>query len=84
MPTVLKFLSYRVMVHTNDHMPCHVHVYSDAGGVAQFWLDCPHGPPHLKLAKKISKPAALRIQKHLSDHLPALCSEWKRIHGHFR
>lgn len=84
MPAVLRFLNHRVMIHTNDHRPSHVHVYPDAGGEAQFWLDCPHGPPHLKLLRKVSKPAARRIQKHLASHLSELCAEWRRIHGNFR
>jgi len=85
MPTVLKFLSYRVVIHTNDHRPCHVHVYPKAGGVAEFWLDCPGGPPHPKLISKgIPKVVALRIQKHLAEHLAELCAAWRKIHVDYR
>lgn len=44
MATVLKFLSYRVVIYSNDHRPCHVHVMSDEHE-AIFELGCPGAHP---------------------------------------
>ena len=82
MPTVLRFLSYRVAIHTNDHQPCHVHVIGPAGE-AEFWLACPEGPPVLRKYYGLQSRSLMLIRKRLEEHLPALCKEWSSIHGDF-
>lgn len=47
MATVLRFLSYRVVIYSNDHRPRHVHVMNDEHE-AIFELNCPDGPPTLR------------------------------------
>jgi len=81
MPTVLRFLSYRVVIYTNDHTPRHVHVLGN-GYEAVFELNCPNGPPALRVNHNIPRRSLVTIQSHLSANLAGLCAQWSAIHGH--
>jgi hypothetical protein len=51
---------------------------------AVFNLHCPNGPPELRESFGFSRQEVGRIATMLVvDHLGALCSEWKKIHGGF-
>ena len=82
MATVLKFLSYRVVIYSNDHRPCHVHVMS-AEHEAIFELNCPDGPPSLRENYGFRKATLNLIASHLQDDLADLCRQWRQIHGNY-
>ncbi|MCC8361986.1 DUF4160 domain-containing protein [Lysobacter sp. A6] len=82
MPTVLRFLSYRVVIYPNDHTPCHVHVVGN-GYEAVFELNCPDGPPVLKINHNFPRRTLGTIQSHLSADLAELCKQWSDIHGRY-
>lgn len=82
MATVLRFLSYRVVIYPNDHRPCHVHVM-DTDCEAVFELGCPSGPPILRINFRFPKKTLSIIQRNLADNLAPLCREWRKIHGHY-
>jgi hypothetical protein len=82
MPTVLRIAGFRIVIYPNDHRPAHVHVVG-AEYEAVFNLHCPNGPPELRESFGFSRQEVGRIATMLVDHLGALCSEWKKIHGGF-
>lgn len=81
MATVLRFLSYRVVIYSNDHRPSHVHVMNDEHE-AIFDLNCPVGPPRLRENYGFRSAPLRRIASHLQAKLTALCKQWRRIHGY--
>jgi hypothetical protein len=78
-PTVLRIDGLRVMMFPNDHPPPHVHVFGN-GGEAQFYLNCPLGPPTLRDRYRLSKSEVNRIGIALQPHIPQLCAIWEEIH----
>ena len=80
MATVLRFLSYRVVIYSNDHRPCHVHVMS-IEHEAIFELNCPDGPPSLSENYGFRKARLNLIASHLQDNLDGLGRQWRQIHG---
>ena len=82
MPTVLRFDGLRVAIHSNDHRPAHVHVMG-AGKEAIFGLNCPDGPPELRVNYDFAFREVNRIAGELADSMPMLCEEWRKIHGRY-
>lgn len=82
MPTVLIIFGLRVVIYPNDHRPAHVHVIGN-GFEAVFNLHCPNGPPELRENYGFSRKDLVKIMDELIANLAMLCSEWRRIHGHF-
>lgn len=82
MPTVLRMDGLRVVIWSNDHRPAHVHVKS-ADGEAVFNLNCPDGPPELRESYGFRLTEVNRIEILLGKALPALCAEWRQIHGDY-
>ncbi|MFT4180021.1 MAG: DUF4160 domain-containing protein [Thermomonas sp.] len=82
MATVLKFLGYRVVIYSNDHRPCHVHVMN-VEHEAIFELHCPHGPPSLRENHGSRKARLNLIASRLQDNLNHLCRQWRNIHGNY-
>ena len=80
MPTVLRTNGLRVVVHTNDHRPAHVHVMGN-GCEAVFNLHCPDGPPELRENFGFGHRELSRIEAELIGVLAQLCEEWRNIHG---
>lgn len=80
MATVLRFPGHRVVIHSNDHRPCHVHVMSSEHE-AIFDLNCPDGPPSLRENYGFGKAALNLIASQLQDNLANLCMQWRQIHG---
>jgi hypothetical protein len=80
MPTVLRFGGLRVVIYPNDHRPAHVHVIG-RGCEAVFNLHGSKGPAELRENYGFSRRELRTIERVLTDHLAALCSEWERIHG---
>lgn len=81
MSTILRIGGLRVVIHSNDHRPAHVHVIGDSEAV--FFLNCPNGPLELRESYGFRRPDLLRIQADLADHLNILCSEWRKRHGDY-
>lgn len=81
MATVLRFLSYRVVIYSNDHRPSHVHVMNDEHE-AIFDLNCPDGPPGLRENHGFRSGPLNLLASHLQANLTQLCKQWKRIHGY--
>lgn len=80
MPTVLRIGAWRAVIYPNDHRPAHVHVIGQ-GCEDVFDLHCPDGPLELRENYRFGLKEIGRIEKALIANLPALCSEWERIHG---
>jgi hypothetical protein len=80
MATVLRFLSYRVVIYSNDHRPSHVHVMNTTHE-AIFVLGCPSGPPALMENYGFRKAHLALIASHLQDNLARLCTQWSTLHG---
>jgi len=72
----------RVVIHSNDHRPAHVHVIG-RGGEAVFRLDCPNGPPALREVYGMNLRQVNGIAHALLSLLDKLCADWRNIHGHF-
>jgi hypothetical protein len=70
-----------VTIYTSDHPPPHVHVIG-ANGEAVFMLNCPSGPAALRETAGFTARAIRQTAAALSPHIPALCLDWSRIHGH--
>ena len=82
MATVLRFLSYRVVIYSNDHRPCHVHAMND-DHEAIFELNCPKGPPSLRENYGFRKATLNLIASNLQNNLTDLCTHWRQIHGNY-
>lgn len=82
MSTVARFAGLRVVIHSNDHRPAHVHVIGK-GGEAVFKLHCPNGPPELREVYGMSFKQVNDIARTLFGLLSKLCAHWSDIHGHF-
>ena len=80
MPTVWKIGRFRVVIHTNDHLPVNVHVIG-ADCEAIFNLHGPHGPVELRENYRCSPSQLRSIRAELNDRRAYLCAEWERIHG---
>lgn len=82
MATVLRFLSYDVVIYSNDHRPCHVHVMSNEHE-AVFDLHCPDGPPALRENYGFRRSVLVVIAAKLGERMSALCTRWSEIHGSY-
>ena len=54
-----------------------------AGKEAIFGLNCPDGPPELRVNYDFAFREVNRIAGELADSLPMLCEEWRKIHGRY-
>jgi len=82
MASVLRIGGYRVVIHTNDHRPAHVHVIG-AGNEAIVRLNCPEGPPELLVNRGFGRGELRRTVEALASEVAALCDAWRRMHGPF-
>ena len=82
MPTVHRLDGLRVVIYPNDHRPAHVHVIG-AGREAVYYLNCPDGPPELRVGYGFGQGEVNSIGQALAEDLPMLCQEWKNIHGSY-
>ncbi|WP_029029992.1 DUF4160 domain-containing protein [Salinarimonas rosea] len=80
MPTVMRLDGMRVMIHTEDHAPAHVHVFR-AEDYAVIVLNCPDGPPLVRGLARMPKRRLERIVGALASRVPELCRDWESIHG---
>jgi len=82
MPAILRLNGLRITIYPNDHRPAHVHAIG-AKGEAVLLLNCPKGPAELRESYGFSAPEIRQILADLTNHIPALCREWRYIHGSF-
>ena len=82
MPTVLRFLGFRVAIYLNDHRPAHVHVIG-ADREAVFELQCPDGPPKLRESFGFHHHQLSFVKARLADSVAKLSEDWERIHGDY-
>ncbi|MFI5115461.1 MAG: DUF4160 domain-containing protein [Terriglobales bacterium] len=80
MPTVLRWLGFRVVIYPNDHRPAHIHVIG-SGCEAVFQLNCPKGPVTVRENFGFSRRDIARIRAMLASGVSELCRDWERIHG---
>jgi len=81
MPTIMRIDGMRVMIHSNDHRPAHVHVFTPDGVEAEFWLNCPDGPPTLRIDRGMPAARLRMIASVLATTVQKACENWETIHG---
>jgi len=81
LPTVLTIPNIRVAIYANDHPPPHVHAIRRDGALAKFDLNCPRGPVTLAAQNRFRAPEISEIGMAVAANLPAICAQWRAIHG---
>lgn len=76
MPTVLRSGGVRVVIHSNDHPPAHVHVLGP-GWVAVINLIGPVVREVINCSEREAR-SALRL---VTSHRAELMDAWNRLHG---
>ena len=82
MPTIIHHDGLRIMIHTNDHAPAHVHAVK-AGNRAVFDLHCPDGPAEVQRVSGFNQREVRSINDLLNENLAELCEQWRVFHGDF-
>ncbi|NWA02566.1 DUF4160 domain-containing protein [Pseudomonas gingeri] len=82
MVTTARFDDIRIVIYSNDHRPCHVHVMTREDE-AVFYLGCPEGPPELRENHGFSYKRLKLLSAQLAADLAYQCKQWKEIHGDF-
>jgi hypothetical protein len=78
MPTIPRLDGLRVVIHSNDHSPEHVHVLGpDCEAV--FELHCPDGPSTLRKSYGFETWQLRGVMEQLNAALLQLCSAWESI-----
>lgn len=77
MPTVLRERGFRFMIHSDDHLPAHVHVFS-GGNEAIIEFD---GPIRIRDNKEFNNRELAIAKLIVRDNLETLTLKWRRIHG---
>lgn len=69
------------MIHTNDHMPVHIHAIADSE-MAKISLECPDGYPKVEYATDGISPRELRwLKDEVANNRDKFLTEWSKIHG---
>lgn len=79
MVTVLRVDGPRVVIHVNDHVPAHVHVFGDAE--AKINLIGSQGTPELIWADNMTRGEVRRCMRVVSGQQAFLLQRWRDIHG---
>ena len=74
MPTVLRQDGFRVMIHTDDHPPAHVHCIK-AGAVVRIAIETAEVIDNYAMSKQELR-RAVELVKSNQDYLMA---EWRRV-----
>lgn len=80
MPTILRFLGFRIMIYTEDHLPIHVHAVKGRELVV-FELDCQAKKVRLRGRTRLSRVTIRRLEEFVGDNLTLLCEAWRELHG---
>lgn len=79
MPTVLEHDGFRVMIHSDDHRPAHVHVYKS--GLVVIRLNNRRTPPSVREVIGMSRQDVRAALLLVIEHKKFLARRWRRIHG---
>lgn len=80
MATVLRIDGYVVRIWSNDHLPCHVHVFK-GNGECVINLVGEGGTPELREFYGMKRPEVAKAIQIVSEYQAKLISEWNEIHG---
>jgi hypothetical protein len=80
MATVLRISGYVVRIWSNDHLPCHVHVFI-GNGECVINLVGKDGHPSLREFYNMKRSEVAKAIMIVCDHQDKLISEWNKIHG---
>ena len=76
MPTIVRQAGFRVMVHTSDHAPAHVHCYRGKRLIKVRLSDC------LILFREHASDRDIKVAlKIVRQHRGRLLKAWRTIHG---
>ena len=76
MPTILRFRNFRIVIHTDDHSPAHVHALGPGVEVI-LNLGCWSGPPSIRVNKGVAMHLVNELGEFIAAHLDLLCKEWE-------
>lgn len=77
MPTIIRFKKIRIAVHTNDHLPAHVHAIGIDGQEAKISLDdC-----EAFYVRKFSERDVKLIEAFVKENYKLLSDKWREYHG---
>lgn len=74
-PTILRTAHYRFVIHTRDHLPAHVHVYSPSGHAKFELIDVSCLETDGLTFKELR-----RLQNFIRENKEILIQAWKEIH----
>ncbi len=49
-----------------------------------FYLQCPTGPPVVRVNYRVPEAVERALKDFLADHLDLLCTAWEDLHGDLR
>ncbi len=75
-PTIFRIGNARIVIHTNDHPPPHVHVLA-GGALAIITID---RPPQIRQNRGFSQREMRRILSGIAEKFELLLQEWNAIH----
>ena len=80
MATVLRINGYVLRISSNDHLPCHVHVFK---GNAECVINLvgKDGHPELREFYNMKRSEVAKAIRIVADHQEKLIEEWNKIHG---
>lgn len=80
MATILRIDGYLVRIWSNDHLPCHVHVFKGSGECVINLIGF-NGNPELREFYGMNRKELTKAIRIVCDYQENLIAEWKKIHG---
>lgn len=80
MPTIDRPNGFRVLIHTNDHPPAHVHV-RNADGEVRIALGDEDAAPWLMSRRGMRDPDARKALEIVEAKQTEYLADWEAIHG---
>lgn len=80
MATVLRIDGYVVRIWSNDHLPCHVHVFK-GGGECVINIVGKNGQPELREFYNFKRKEVAKAIRIVADNQEKLIKAWNEIHG---
>jgi hypothetical protein len=80
MPTIDRYGPFRIMIHTDDHEPAHVHFYCGAGYAKVQVGCCAGGVQLVRTAGLTMKELAVAVRR-AEEMREEYLGHWRRIHG---
>ena len=79
MVVVHRAFGFRIVIHTQDHEPAHVHIVGS--GRAKINLLGATGRPEVVSIVGIKKSDVRNLLAEVTEHRDRFIQEWERIHG---